>query len=92
MKLRNAYVSPRALVRRAWASIGLAMTVAALGGAAQAAPVLMISIDGLRPADVLEASSRGLHLPVLEGLARTGAYASGVRDALPSVTYPTIPR
>ncbi len=88
MKLRNAYVSPRAPVRRARASIGLAMTVAALGGAAQAAPVLMISIDGLRPADVLDASSRGLHLPVLEGLARTGAYASGVRDALPSVTYP----
>ncbi len=48
----------------------------------------MISIDGLRPADVLNALSRGLHLPVLEGLARTGAYASGVRDALPSVTYP----
>jgi predicted AlkP superfamily pyrophosphatase or phosphodiesterase len=48
----------------------------------------MISIDGLRPGDVLEASSRGLQLPVLTELARGGAYATGVRDVLPSVTYP----
>ena len=71
-------------------ALALAAAVGAVGvaGAAWAAPVLMISIDGLRPADVLDASSRGLHLPVLERLAREGAYASGVRDALPSVTYP----
>ena len=69
---------------------GLGVVVAVLAGAcaAPAAPVLMISIDGLRPADVLEAQSRGLRLPVLMGLAREGAYATGVRDALPSVTYP----
>ncbi len=56
--------------------------------AASAAPVLMISIDGLRPADVLDAQNRGLRLPVLTALARHGAYATGVRDATPSVTYP----
>ena len=72
--------------RTLWISLALASL--ALVGGAQAAPVLMISIDGLRPADVLEAPRRGLHLPVLERLAREGAYASGVRDALPSVTYP----
>jgi predicted AlkP superfamily pyrophosphatase or phosphodiesterase len=57
-------------------------------GAAAAAPVLMISIDGLRPADVLEADARGLKVPTLRALVKDGAYASGVRDALPSVTYP----
>ncbi len=70
----------------------LAATAAvALGGAihaAQAAPVLMISIDGLRPADILEAQARGVHAPTLERMAHDGAYAVAVRDALPSVTYP----
>ncbi len=70
------------------ASAGVALAMTGTVGFAQAAPVLMISIDGLRPADVLEAPSRGLHLPVLQRLAKDGAYASGVRDALPSVTYP----
>ena len=55
---------------------------------AQAAPVLMISIDGLRPGDVLEAEARGIHVPVLKKLAADGVYASGVRNALPTVTYP----
>jgi len=54
---------------------------------AQAAPVLMISIDGLRPADVLD-STRGFAAPVLRGLVASGTYASGVRNALPTITYP----
>jgi predicted AlkP superfamily pyrophosphatase or phosphodiesterase len=57
-------------------------------GAANAAPVLMISIDGLRPNDVLEAAQRGFHVPVLAGLVANGAYATGVRNVLPTVTYP----
>lgn len=67
-----------------------AAAVAGLGvfGAAEAAPVLMISIDGLRPADILEAQARGVHAPTLERMVREGAYAAAVRDALPSVTYP----
>jgi predicted AlkP superfamily pyrophosphatase or phosphodiesterase len=56
--------------------------------AACAAPVLMISIDGLRPGDVLEASRRGVSVPTLSAMVKTGLYATGVRDALPSVTYP----
>lgn len=54
----------------------------------QAAPVLMISIDGLRPGDVLDAPARGLKLPTLRALMAGGAYAQGVRNALPTVTYP----
>ena len=57
-------------------------------GAAQAAPVLMISIDGLRPGDVLEAQARGVKAPFLSDLAARGLSASGVRNALPTVTYP----
>jgi predicted AlkP superfamily pyrophosphatase or phosphodiesterase len=70
---------------------GLVLAAAlALAGAtgAKAAPVLMISIDGLRPGDVIEAGRRGVSAPNLQRIAHDGAYATGVRDALPSVTYP----
>lgn len=56
---------------------------------AQASPVLLISVDGLRPGDVLEADKRGLKIPTLRRFVREGAYASGVRGVLPSVTYPS---
>lgn len=55
---------------------------------AQAAPVLMISIDGLRPGDVLEAGKRGFTAPFLKKMVADGVYASGVKNALPTVTYP----
>jgi len=64
---------------------GCLLTVPAV---AQAAPVLMISIDGLRPGDVLQADARGFKAPVLQKLVGEGVYASGVRNALPTVTYP----
>jgi predicted AlkP superfamily pyrophosphatase or phosphodiesterase len=56
--------------------------------AANASPVLMISIDGLRPADVIDAKARGMTLPVLSGLSAHGAYASDVVNVIPTVTYP----
>src|ERR1700755_340051 len=55
---------------------------------AHAAPVLMISIDGLRPADIWDADKRGLKVPNLRKLEAEGIYATGVRNALPTVTYP----
>jgi hypothetical protein len=51
----------------------------------KSAPVLMISIDGLRPGDVVEAEKRGVTAPNLQRLMYEGAYATGVRVALPSV-------
>jgi len=60
----------------------------ALPMVAQAAPVLMISIDGLRPLDVIEADQRGFEAPNLRKLMREGAYSTGVRNSLPTVTYP----
>lgn len=57
-------------------------------GAAEANPVLMISIDGLRPADVIDAPKRGLKVPNLRAFLKDSAYAAGVRNVLPTVTYP----
>ncbi len=54
-----------------------------------ARPLLLISIDGLRPGDVIEADKRGLKVPTLRRFLAEGSYASGVRGVLPSVTYPS---
>ena len=68
----------------------LAVSLLSLFAAAAAAanPVLMISIDGLRPGDIIEAQQRGLKVPALRAILEHGAYATGVRNALPTVTYP----
>jgi predicted AlkP superfamily pyrophosphatase or phosphodiesterase len=55
---------------------------------ADAAPVLMISIDGLRPLDVIEADQRGVDVPNLRAIMQGGTYSTGVRNSLPTVTYP----
>ena len=52
-------------------------------------PVLLISIDGLRPGDVLEADQRGLHIPNLRRFLVEGAYAQTVTGVLPTLTYPS---
>lgn len=56
---------------------------------ALAEPVLLISIDGLRPGDVIEAEQRGLRIPNLRRFVTEGAYATGVIGVLPTVTYPS---
>lgn len=52
-------------------------------------PVLLVSIDGLRPGDVLEAEARGLRLPNLRRFVQEGSYATGVMGNLPTLTYPS---
>ena len=69
--------------------IGSAFLLVALPSAASAEPVLLISIDGLQPADVIEAEKRGIDIPNLKRFMREGSYASGVRGVLPTVTYPS---
>ncbi len=54
-----------------------------------AGPVLMISVDGLRPGDVIEAEKRGIKVPVLKAMMAKGAYAEGVTGVLPTLTYPS---
>ncbi len=56
---------------------------------AQAAPVMLISIDGLRPGDVLEADRRGINLPNLSRLVANGSHAQGVVGVLPTFTLPS---
>lgn len=78
------------MMRRA---LPLALLAAAFGGAltgeARAAPVLLISIDGLRPGDVQDAEARGLKVPNLRRFLVEGTYATGVVGVLPTVTYPS---
>jgi predicted AlkP superfamily pyrophosphatase or phosphodiesterase len=67
----------------------LLLAGAMLATPAAAEPVLLISIDGLRPGDVIEAERRGLKIPNLRKFVSEGAYATGVVGVLPTVTYPS---
>lgn len=69
--------------------IAMAALAVTLAAPARAEPVMMISIDGLRPADVIEAGQRGLKIPNLRRFITDGAYAEGVVGVLPTVTYPS---
>ncbi len=61
-----------------------------LAAEAQAhSPVLMISIDGMRPDYVTHADDHGLKLPTLRRFLSEGSYADGVRGVFPTVTYPS---
>lgn len=62
--------------------------LALLCATAQATPVLMISIDGLKPEYVTHAQEYGLRIPTLRRFLSEGSYATGVRAVLPTVTYP----
>ena len=73
-------------------SIFAKMMLAALllaAAPALAGPVLMISVDGLRPADVIEAEKSGVAVPNLRHMMAVGAYAEGVTGVLPTLTYPS---
>ena len=67
-----------------------AATAAAKGGAKPAKSlVMLISLDGLKPEAVLAATDHGLKVPNLRAFLTAGAYATGVRGVLPTVTYPS---
>ena len=69
--------------------IGSALLVSALPSAASAEPVLLISIDGLQPADILKSEDRGIQVPNLKQFITNGTYADKVKGVLPTVTYPS---
>jgi predicted AlkP superfamily pyrophosphatase or phosphodiesterase len=54
-----------------------------------AASVLLISIDGLRPDSVTQADQRGLKIPNLRKFMAEGSYAEGVTGVTPTITYPS---
>lgn len=57
--------------------------------AAEARSVVMVSVDGLMPDYYRRCDELGLRVPTLRRLMREGAWASGVRGVLPTVTYPS---
>lgn len=76
-------------VRRIFLQLFSVFLLIAASQSAFAAPVLMISIDGLKPEYVTEADARGLRIPYLRTLLRDGTYAEGVTGVWPTVTYPS---
>jgi predicted AlkP superfamily pyrophosphatase or phosphodiesterase len=52
-------------------------------------PVILVSIDGLRPDYVLDADAHGLKIPTLRRFLNEGVYATGVDGVVPTVTYPS---
>jgi predicted AlkP superfamily pyrophosphatase or phosphodiesterase len=66
-----------------------ALLLLAAARLALAAPVLMISIDGMKPEYITQADAHDLHVPTLRSLMRDGVYASGVTGVWPTVTYPS---
>ena len=82
--IHHRVCSPRAL-----SALALFLLVIAAAERAPAAPVLMISVDGLKPEYILNADAHGLKIPFLRSLMRDGAYARGVTGVWPTVTYPS---
>jgi predicted AlkP superfamily pyrophosphatase or phosphodiesterase len=84
--------SPWALTLLAAAAIALSSGVAAIGHDQVARPadhVIVISIDGFRPAQYLDPAGEGVRIPNLQALRYAGSAADGVEVAYPSMTYPS---
>ena len=67
----------------------LAAGLLTLAAPVEAGPVLMISVDGLRPADIIDAARRGVAVPNLTAMMARGAFAESVVGVLPTLTYPS---
>ncbi len=80
----------RLFTRRSFSSpLVLAVFTLFFGFAAHAAPVLMISIDGLKPEYITQADAHGMKIPYLRTLLLNGTYADGVVGIWPTITYPS---
>jgi predicted AlkP superfamily pyrophosphatase or phosphodiesterase len=79
--------APRAL--RAFRAPTLLFAILLVSPCVFAAPVLMISIDGLKPEYITQADAKGLKIPYLRSLVKNGTYADGVVGVWPTVTYPS---
>src|SRR5580698_50021 len=80
----DASIILRRLAQSAAAALLLIIAMPVIG-----APVLMISVDGLKPEYVFEAEKTGLKTPYLRSLRSSGTYARGVTGVWPTVTYPS---
>lgn len=72
------------------AFVGLfAVWLSACTGQRYGVPVVLISVDGLKPEYVLDADRYGLKIPTLRRMVAEGTSASAVTGVLPTVTYPS---
>ena len=73
------------------AAIGAVLIFGFAGAAVshEPTPVVLISIDGLRPDNVIDADAHGLRIPNLRRFLAQGSYATAVAGVLPTVTYPS---
>jgi predicted AlkP superfamily pyrophosphatase or phosphodiesterase len=76
------------LKKRFWLAAS-ALGLCAVAAQAASPGLVLISIDGMRPDYVTHASEHGLKIPHLLEMMSGGAYATGVRGVLPTVTYPS---
>lgn len=51
-------------------------------------PVLLISVDGMRPGDILDTQPQGPKVPNLKAMMAMGAFARAVRNVNPTITMP----
>lgn len=91
---------PRLVPARVLVAAACLLMAAPSGRAGQPAPapgapprpsdhVVVISIDGFRPAMYLEPAAERLALPHLQALRASGSAADGVEVSHPSMTYPS---
>src|SRR5213594_1986410 len=59
------------------------------GAQARGVPVVLISIDGLKPDYILDADRYQLKIPHFRRMVADGAYAGAVTGVLPTNTYPS---
>ena len=73
------------------AGLGIACLLLVTGSGAQerGVPVVLISIDGLKPDYILEADRHQLKIPNFRRMLAAGAYAGAVTGVLPTNTYPS---
>ncbi len=67
-------------------AVGFAAMVAV---AQKPAPLVVISVDGMKPEYATHAAEHGLKIPELRSFLTQGTYAEGVIGVVPTVTYPS---
>jgi predicted AlkP superfamily pyrophosphatase or phosphodiesterase len=75
-------------MRRLFAVAALVVT-AACAARRDGVPIVLISIDGLKPDYITNADGNGLKIPTFRRLMAEGTYARAVTGVLPTVTYPS---
>jgi predicted AlkP superfamily pyrophosphatase or phosphodiesterase len=65
------------------------LSVPCVVAAQKPSPLIVISVDGMKPEYATQAKEHGLKLPELDSFLTHGTYAEGVIGVIPTVTYPS---